>query len=114
MNIKQISEIKNFYTHFLAHIKFVEMSYGTHLKSEDEMKRELREWLNEHKEARTFGDNVRHEIFHMLNLVASESVEQLVKKIAIFEKNCESIHLEMESEEFMRRNIFNLKINSLY
>lgn len=96
MNIKQLSEIHNFYTHFLAKITFIQTIRRSQLQTEIERKAELKDWLNQHRSDKTFGDNVRHEIFHMLELVEEISIQLLESKVTTLEKNCEIICTKMK------------------
>lgn len=100
MNIKQLSEIHYFYTHFLAKIRHINTSNIYRDKPENEKKNELYDWLTQHKADKTFGGNVRHEIFHMLDLVLSENIITLETKIGNLEYNCEKIRLELEDKTF--------------
>ncbi|MBK0097593.1 hypothetical protein IBT49_16530 [Erwinia sp. S63] len=103
MDIKQLSEIQCFYTHFLIKIRQLETSQFYRKQSTEYKKSELSEWLIHHKSAKTFGEHVRHEIFHMLELVASEvSVCELEKKIGNLESNCEGIRMELEDKLQLR------------
>ncbi|NIF23835.1 hypothetical protein [Candidatus Pantoea multigeneris] len=115
MNIQQLSEIHYFYTCFLAKIRKVETLYIYRDKSEEEKKTELLNWLIRHKTLKTFGDSVRHEIFHMLELVSSENTHALETKIGNLEHNCKRIHVELEREALRERPMFikNTLIQSL-
>ncbi|PJZ03389.1 hypothetical protein PRCB_22695 [Pantoea rodasii] len=102
MNIQQLSEIHCFYTHFLVKIRQLETSQVYRKQTTAFKKAELSEWLIHHKSAKTFGEHVRHEIFHMLDLVASEvTVSDLEKKIGNLESNCEGIRLELEDKLYL-------------
>ena len=99
MNIKKISEIHCFYAHLLAKIRMIENNFLHKNKPEDEKKYEILNWLSQHKTNKSFGENVRHEIFHMLEMVANESFSRLERKISILEHNCERIVEEMDGKQ---------------
>jgi hypothetical protein len=103
MNIKQLSDIHNFYTHFLAKITLIQTSRRALSDNEHDKKSELAEWLNQHKADKTFGENVRHEIFHMLELIEETPVSLLESKVATLERNCEIICNKMKEENFINR-----------
>jgi len=116
MNIKKISEIHCFYAHFLARIRMIENRLLHKNKSENEKKDDLLNWLSQHKTNKTFGENARHEIFHMLEMVANEPLFRLERKIAIFEHNCEIIMEEMNSNQPVKgySNAQGIDLSKLY
>lgn len=116
MNIKQISEIHCFYAHFLAKIRMIENSFLNKYKSEDEKKDEILNWLSQHKTNKTFGENVRHEIFHMLDMVSNESFLRLERKISTLEHDCEKIMEEMHDKQPVKTysRAYSIDLSKLY
>ncbi|MDE1188281.1 MAG: hypothetical protein PW844_17595 [Pantoea sp.] len=103
MNIKQLGEIHRFYTHFLAKIRHIQTSRFYRNKSEEDKKSELSDWLTHHKSNKTFGESVRHEIFHMLEMVPAHTLSILELKISNLEQNCERICCELEERNLTTR-----------
>lgn len=108
MNIPQLNNIHFFYDQFYLHIRAIEQENAG--KSESEIKTVIKCWLLETKKRKTFSEDCRHEIMHMIDDLNHHPLQIFKSNIRNFSRNIQLIKLELETQQSMHREWFNRNI----